>query len=62
MTAGPREAESVRLVERPEHRQPTPHEIRRDFGARYAANAVIALVFSATGPVAVILAAGSQGA
>ncbi|MDR7304328.1 benzoate membrane transport protein [Haloactinomyces albus] len=33
----------------------------RDFGARYFANGLVGLIFAATGPVAVILAVGSQG-
>jgi len=32
-----------------------------DFGGLYAANALVAFVFAATGPVAIILAVGAQG-
>lgn len=35
--------------------------LRADFGARYAVNGFVGLVFAATGPVAVILAVGSEG-
>jgi benzoate membrane transport protein len=35
--------------------------LHRDFGAQYATNGLIATIFSATGPVAVILAVGRQG-
>ncbi|NRI68332.1 benzoate transporter [Rhodococcus sp. MS16] len=39
----------------------SPRRVLRDFGGTYGANAVIGIVFSATGPVAVILAAGLAG-
>ena len=35
--------------------------VRADFGPSYAANGLIGLIFAATGPVAVILAVGTQG-
>ena len=35
--------------------------LRADFGASYTANGLIGLIFAATGPVAVILAVGTQG-
>ncbi|MGN0100683.1 MAG: benzoate/H(+) symporter BenE family transporter [Dietzia sp.] len=41
--------------------RPSPRRVLTDLGPREFANALIALVFSATGPVAVILTAGSQG-
>ncbi|RBA37165.1 benzoate transporter [Dietzia maris] len=41
--------------------RPSPRRVLADLGPREFANALIALVFSATGPVAVILAAGGQG-
>ncbi|GAB3714782.1 benzoate/H(+) symporter BenE family transporter [Nocardiopsis nanhaiensis] len=50
-----------RLLERPEARPPSLRRLRSDFGLGYAASAVIALVFSATGPVAVIFSAGTAG-
>lgn len=50
-----------RLVEPPVRPFPGFRQLSRDFGALYAANGLIGLVFAATGPVAVILAVGSQG-
>lgn len=47
-------------LERP-GRPAGPRDLRRDLGPTYLANAVIALIFSATGPLAVILASGSAG-
>lgn len=41
--------------------RPSPRRVLADLGPREFANALIALIFSATGPVAVILAAGGQG-
>lgn len=41
--------------------KPSPGRVLADLGPRELANALIALVFSATGPVAVILSAGAQG-
>lgn len=49
------------LIERPPRPLAGPGRLRRDFGALYAANGVIGLIFSATGPVAVILAVGTAG-
>ena len=48
-------------IEIPHHRRPSPRRVLADLGPRECANALIALIFSATGPVAVILAAGEQG-
>jgi benzoate membrane transport protein len=50
-----------RLIERPTGALPGPRRILHDFGAGYAANGLIGLIFAATGPVAVILAVGKQG-
>ncbi|WP_226344170.1 benzoate/H(+) symporter BenE family transporter [Agilicoccus flavus] len=47
--------------ERPERPPAGPGDPRRDIGPTYVANAVIGLVFSATGPLAVILASGAAG-
>lgn len=47
-------------LERPGPR-PTIRHVLADLGPREFANALIALIFSATGPVAVILSAGQQG-
>lgn len=49
------------LFERPVRPRIRPGQIVRDFGPRYAANGLIGILFSCTGPVAVILAAGSAG-
>ncbi|MEE2035517.1 benzoate/H(+) symporter BenE family transporter [Rhodococcus chondri] len=38
-----------------------PAQVLRDLGPHYAANGLIGLIFSCTGPVAVILAAGAAG-
>jgi len=40
---------------------PAPGEIAAGFGSTYAINAVVAFVFAATGPVAIILAVGARG-
>lgn len=49
------------LFERPVRPVVRPRGILRDLGPRYAANGLIGLIFSCTGPVAVILAAGAAG-
>ncbi len=36
-------------------------QFQKDFGAAYAASALVGFVFAATGPVAIILAVGAQG-
>ena len=36
-------------------------QFARDFGATYAANALVGFIFAATGPVAIVLAVGTQG-
>ncbi|SFN53665.1 benzoate membrane transport protein [Pseudonocardia ammonioxydans] len=47
--------------ERPPRALPGPRQVLRDLGPQYAANGLIGLIFAATGPIAVILAAGVQG-
>lgn len=47
-------------IERPE-RPARLRDLRRDIGPEYMSNAVIALIFSASGPLAVILASGQAG-
>ncbi|MBM3518223.1 MAG: benzoate transporter, partial [Alphaproteobacteria bacterium] len=37
----------------------TPRQIAADFGGAYAASALVAFIFAASGPVAVILAVGA---
>ena len=54
--------ESRTHIERPPRPLAGPSRVGRDLGALYAANGVIGLIFAATGPVAVILAVGTQGA
>ncbi|MEP9394699.1 benzoate/H(+) symporter BenE family transporter [Gordonia sp. VNK1] len=49
------------VYERPPRPLPTPRRIIADFGTSYATNGLIGLIFSASGPVAVILAAGAAG-
>ena len=49
------------LFERPPRPLPAVRGVWGDFGALYAANGLIGLIFAATGPVAVILAVGAQG-
>ena len=47
--------------EAPELAPPGPRQIRSDFGALYAVNALVAFIFATTGPVAIILAIGRHG-
>jgi benzoate membrane transport protein len=49
------------LLERPGVRPAGLRDLRRDLGPRYVANALIGLIFGASGPVAVILAVGLSG-
>lgn len=46
------------ILERPLRPPPSPRQLARDFGATYAANGLIGLIFAGTGPVAVVLAVG----
>jgi benzoate membrane transport protein len=48
-------------LERPVLPLPGPARIAADFGASYAASALVAFVFAASGPVAVILSVGARG-
>ncbi|GEL16512.1 benzoate/H(+) symporter BenE family transporter [Pseudonocardia asaccharolytica] len=59
--AAPGKGTTPRLIERPAQPPPGLHRLAKDFGASYAANGLIGLIFAATGPVAVILAVGTQG-
>jgi len=47
--------------ERPAAAPPSFRQVIADFGGLYAANALVAFVFAASGPVAIILAVGTQG-
>ena len=49
------------LIERPPRPLAGPRRVLRDLGPLYAGNGLIGLIFAATGPVAVILAVGTQG-
>jgi len=49
------------LIERPPRPLAGLGRLRRDLGPLYAANGLIGMIFSATGPVAVILAVGTAG-
>jgi len=49
------------LIERPPRPLAAPRRVLRDLGPLYAGNGLIGLIFAATGPVAVILAVGTQG-
>ncbi len=48
-------------LESPVARSPGPRQIRADFGLAYFANGLIGFIFSATGPVAIILSVGTRG-
>jgi len=48
-------------LERPHLPVPGPRQVLADFGGVYAANAVVAFLFSCTGPVAIILSVGAAG-
>jgi benzoate membrane transport protein len=48
-------------LERPTAFPPAPRQVRADLGGVYFVNAVVAFVFAASGPVAIILAVGTQG-
>ncbi len=48
-------------IEQPAERPPGVGRIASDFGPVYAANGLIGVIFAATGPVAVILAVGTEG-
>ena len=52
---------TLRLPEKPHHVRPVPRDFVRALGPRQLADGFIALLFSATGPVALIMAAGNQG-
>lgn len=47
--------------EAPELAPPGPRRIAADFSGLYGLNALVAFIFAATGPVAIILAVGNQG-
>ena len=49
------------MLERPVLPLVRPGAIWRDFGGTYAVNAVVAFIFAASGPVAIILSVGTRG-
>ena len=48
-------------LERPGRRPPTPRRVLRDLGADQLVNGLVGLLFSVSGPVAVILSVGQRG-
>ncbi len=48
-------------LEKPGHPPASPRQFAADFGGTYAASALVAFIFAASGPVAVILAVGARG-
>jgi benzoate membrane transport protein len=48
-------------LEKPVLPLPSPRRVLTDFGPVYAANAVVAFLFAASGPVAIILSTGARG-
>ena len=49
------------LLETPAAAPPSLRRVIADFGSLYAANALVAFVFAASGPIAIILAVGTRG-
>lgn len=49
------------LLETPATAPPSLRQVIADFGSLYAANALVAFVFAASGPIAIILAVGTRG-
>lgn len=48
-------------IEKPETPLSGPSRVAADFGTVYATNALVAFIFAASGPIAIILAVGSRG-
>jgi benzoate membrane transport protein len=48
-------------LERPTNLPPAPRQVWTDLGGVYLVNAIVAFVFAASGPVAIILAVGTRG-
>jgi benzoate membrane transport protein len=48
-------------IERPTAPPPAPRQLLADFGGVYAVSALVAFIFAASGPVAIILAVGTRG-
>jgi benzoate membrane transport protein len=49
------------VLEKPTLPAPGLRQLAADFGSAYATNALVAFIFAASGPVAIILAVGSRG-
>ena len=49
------------VLEKPVFPLPKPRQILAQFGATYAAAAVVAFLFAASGPIAIVLAVGARG-
>jgi benzoate membrane transport protein len=49
------------MLEKPKQPVAGLRQLAADFGATYAANGLVAFIFAASGPVAIILAVGAQG-
>jgi benzoate membrane transport protein len=47
--------------ERPAGPPPSPARVLADFGPTYAVNGLVGFIFAASGPVAIVLSAGSRG-
>ena len=48
-------------VEQPDSPSPSPRQVLADFGAVAFVNGLVAFIFAASGPVAIVLAVGTQG-
>ena len=48
-------------LETPHASPPTLRRVLSDFGGTYAVNGLVAFIFAASGPVAIILAVGTRG-
>jgi len=49
------------VLERPDGPAPSPARVLADLGPTYAVNGLVGFIFSATGPVAIVLATGAGG-
>jgi benzoate membrane transport protein len=48
-------------LEKPTASPPAPRQVLADFGGVYLVNAIVAFIFAASGPVAIVLAVGTRG-
>ena len=48
-------------LEKPPSAAPDLHEVLAEFGGVYFVNGLVAFIFAASGPVAIILAVGTRG-